>query len=638
MVTAFSNIFSKEPHYITVERAIERIKTGKSKDKVLEIRSQLDKERANKLKCNLPSICFSGEFGADRTDASLKKHSGYICLDFDNLENVTEKKAELSKLKYCFSCWVSPSGNGLKMLVKIAKGEKHLEHFTALLKDLPDIDISGKNVSRVCYESYDEEIYVNEKAETYGKTLKIEKVEIKERIEDKSEVFSNILKWLTNRGDAFVTGERNAFIFKLASACCRFGMSEDTCRFYCDMNFLVNGNTFSQSECHKAIKSAYKSNNANYGSAVFEKDRLVDKVTRGEIKTEINPEIYDLEIRPKDVIFGEDVKDKALRIWETGYENVESTGIAELDIYFKFKRGEISLLSGIGNYGKSTLLKYVLLVKAIKFGSKFALFAPEDNPSEEFYHDLTEVYVGANCTPFLKEGERRVSKSEYERAYDIVSKHIFYVYPKDVAPTPAYIKERFLELIIKEKIDGCIIDPFNQLQNDYGGRTDKYLEAFLGDCSHFAQMNNIYFLIVAHPHKLRKEQGEKNYPCPDVFEIADGAMWNNKMDNILIYHRPEHQTNPESNICELHSKKIRRQKTVGKKGILSFELDRKKRRFYFGGKDYIAEYLKEVQGELLPAEPVHILKPNTDFDRKEVVNLNQHERDYELERRDDTPF
>jgi len=608
-ITIFSNIFSKQAHYITVERALERIKTGKSKELVEQIRTQIDKERSNKLKCNLPSVCFSGTFGNDRTDASLQEHSGFIVLDFDHVQNLDEKKTGLIALPYCYACWISPSGNGLKMLVKIADGKKHLEHFTALKRDLPEIDISGKNVSRVCYESYDEDIFIFEGAATYGKTFKVEKVEVKERVEDKQEIFNNILKWLSNRGDAFVTGERNYFIFKLASACCRFGMSEESCQFYCDINFLTDGNTFSQTECHRTIKSAYKVNNQNFGTAQFEKDKLVDKVTRGEIKTEnVNPDIYDHEIRPKDVIFGEDVKDRALKIWENGYEGVESTGIPELDIYFKFKRGELSLISGIGNYGKSTFLKYLLLIKAVKFGNKFAFFSPEDNPAEEFYHDMTETYLGCDCTKY---NYQRPSKEVYERAYDWISKHIFYVYPKDIAPTPDYIKERFLELIIKEKVDGCIIDPFNQLANAYGGRSDKYLETFLSDCLRFSQMNNIFFLIIAHPHKLKKEQGEKNYPCPDVFEIADGAMWNNKMDNILIYHRPDHQTNPESNLCEFHSKKIRRQKTVGKKGILCFELDRKKRRYYFNGHDYLGEFLT-------PEQTTMKLPENKNFDNGRI--------------------
>ena len=62
MVTIFKNIFSKEPHYISVDDALKRISQGKSKDQVENIRSQIDKEKASKLKANLPSICFSGKF------------------------------------------------------------------------------------------------------------------------------------------------------------------------------------------------------------------------------------------------------------------------------------------------------------------------------------------------------------------------------------------------------------------------------------------------------------------------------------------------------------------------------------------------------------------------------------------------
>ena len=85
-VTIFKNIFSKEPHYITVEKALERIKLGTSKQLVMDIRLALDKEKANKLKLNLPSICFSGKFGADRKDEQLIQHSGLIVLDFDDID------------------------------------------------------------------------------------------------------------------------------------------------------------------------------------------------------------------------------------------------------------------------------------------------------------------------------------------------------------------------------------------------------------------------------------------------------------------------------------------------------------------------------------------------------------------------
>ena len=73
------------------------------------------------------------------------------------------------------------------------------------------------------------------------------------------------------------------------------------------------------------------------------------------------------------------------------------------------------------------------------------------NPAEEFYHDLVEMYAGLNCTPT---SITRPTQISYEAIYDYISKHIFYVYPETIAPTPEYVKERFLELIIKEKGNG----------------------------------------------------------------------------------------------------------------------------------------------------------------------------------------
>jgi len=593
MITIFSNIFSKEPFYISVDTALDRIKKGASKQKIDEIRNCMDKERANTLKKNLPSVCFSGQF-KEREDNKLVEHSGYIVLDFDDIDLIDEFKDSLRSDKYIHSAWVSPSGNGIKALMKIADGKKHREHFQAIIVKYPSIDKSGINESRVSYESYDPDIYINPNPVIWTKTQKIEKVFEPQRIESNNDKFPKILKWLTNKGAAFQTGERNIFIFKLASACCRFGINEDECVNLCSNEFLSD-NTFTNSELNRTVRSAYKKSQSIFGTAYFEKDILTDRITNSEIKVaEIDADIYDPDIKPKDVIFGEDVKDLAISIYNNGFNQVKEVGIPELDEFFKMKKGEITLLTGIGNYGKSSFLKYYLLYRVIVLGEKFALFAPEDNPAEEFYHSLTEIYLGCDLTP---NNIHRPSQNVYERTYDSISKSIFFIYPKDIAPTPAYIKERFLELIIKEKISGCIIDPFNQMANDYGQRSDKYLETFLADCSRFAQINDVCFLIVAHPKALRKE-GHANYPCPDIYDIADGAMWNNKMDNILVYHRPNHQQDPTSPICELHTKKIRRQRTVGKKGVLTFELDWKKRRYLFNGTDYLAKALHESQPQI----------------------------------------
>ena len=588
MITAFKNIWSKEPHYISVELALNRIKNGNSKKLVEEIRNTLDKEKAAELKKNLPCICFSGKFGSDRKDEQILTHSKYLVLDFDNVYELRDKQTEIISNPFIYACWVSPSGNGLKALVKIADGKKHREHFEALEEIFPEIDKSGKNTSRVCYESFDSEIYINLNADVFKKIKKTEKIVTFERTIDDYKIFKNLLTWLTNKSEAFVTGERNNFIFKLACACCRYGIPEQTANGLIHNEFVSNSE-FTNREADSAISSAYRVNSKNYGSASFDKEQLVDKITRKEV--EVEKVVFDEEGKLKDVIYGIDVKEQALSLYETGYATVNGIGVKEMDDSFKPKKGEITVLTGIGNYGKSSWKKWYQAMRMILYGEKFATFSPEDNPPEEYYHDFVEILLGCDCTP---SNPNRPSRQVYEYTYDFVCKHIFYVYPKNVTPTPQYIMEVFLQLIVKEGVDGVDIDPFNQLANNYqnfGGR-DKYLEWVLSLFSRFSQINNVYFWIIAHPIKMLKGS-DGNYPCPDVFDIADGALWNNKLDNILVYHRPYGQTDPQNPTCEFHSKKIRRQKIVGKKGFFLFEMLFRTRRFFFNGLDPLQKILNE---------------------------------------------
>lgn len=588
MITAFKNIWAKEPNYITIEHALKRVKEGKSRVLVEEIRNTIDKEKAGELKKNLPCICFSGKFGADRKDEQIITHSGFIVLDFDNVYDLRDKQTEIISNNNVYACWVSPSGNGLKALVKIADGSKHREHFQALQEVFPEIDKSGINPSRVCYESYDPDIYINENAEVFNKTKKTEKIVTYERTDDDQKIFKNILTWLSNKNEAFVTGERNNFIFKLASACCRFGIHEITANAMINNEFISNSE-FTKNEADRAIRSAYKANASRFSSASFDKEILIDKVTRKEL--EVEKAVFDEGLKLKDVIYGIDVKEQALSIYDQGYAKVDGIGVPELDDKFKPKRGEITVLTGIGNYGKSSFKKWYQAMRIILYGEKFASFAPEDNPPEEYYHDFVEIILGCDCSP---NNPNRPSRQTYEYVYDLVCKHMFYVYPKDVSPTPQYVMEVFLELIVKENVDGVDIDPFNQMANEYNKfqRSDKYLEWVLSVFARFAQINNIYFWIIAHPVKMQKG-GDGNYPCPDVFDLTDGAMWNNKMDNILVYHRPYAQTDPQNPTCEFYSKKIRRQKVVGKKGFIVFEMFFKTRRFLFDGLDVLQKVLNE---------------------------------------------
>ena len=166
-VTIFRNIKdTSTPFFKDMASILDRMKDGKSKDLIKQIRSEKNKEVRQELKKNLPAICFSGTFNK-RNDDSIIEHSGFICLDFDGYKTKKDMLAEkerLSKDRFTYSVFVSPSGNGLKSLVKIpADIENHKNYFTSLEKHYNSeyFDKTSKNISRVCYESYDPLIFVN---------------------------------------------------------------------------------------------------------------------------------------------------------------------------------------------------------------------------------------------------------------------------------------------------------------------------------------------------------------------------------------------------------------------------------------------------------------------------------------------
>src|SRR5690606_24781938 len=114
-------------------------------------------------------------------------------------------------------------------------------------------------------------------------------------------------------------------------------------------------------EIYLTVKSAYSK--TQFGTAQFVERKLVDKETNKEVV--FDDDIYDIDVRPKDVIYGIDCKKDALNLYRNGFEKVLSTGCYEIDKHFKFKKGELTLLTGIGNYGKSTFMKFLLLIQAL---------------------------------------------------------------------------------------------------------------------------------------------------------------------------------------------------------------------------------------------------------------------------------
>ena len=303
-VTIFKNIKETEaPFHKQIGVVLNRIKEGATKDLVKKIRTETNKAERQELKKNLPAICFSGVF-TKRTDKSLSEHSGLICLDFDGYpkkKELLQDKENLTKDKFVYSVFISPSGNGLKVLVKIpTEITNHKNYFNALNNhfDSPYFDKMCSNISRVCYESYDPLIFINENSSIWETIDEIEYTEVLSNrdaptlpITDENKIVEILVKWWVKKYP-MVEGQRNQNVYVLAMAFNDYGINKSLAGYVLNQYITAD---FSETEIATTINSAY-AQTGNFGTKYYEdEDKLNSvktKLRRGVSKKEVR---YQLE-------------------------------------------------------------------------------------------------------------------------------------------------------------------------------------------------------------------------------------------------------------------------------------------------------------------------------------------------------
>lgn len=160
---------------ITLADAADIIRSDEFKEDIERLRTATNEATQKTIKGSLSYFTFSGVF-TKRLNDGLKSHSGYICIDIDDLpaERLTELRQQLIDSDIATLIFTSPSGNGLKVIFRIDPAH-HDETFTDIASFIDDnfnvtVDQSGKDVARACFVSYDPDVHFNPDAPIFKHT------------------------------------------------------------------------------------------------------------------------------------------------------------------------------------------------------------------------------------------------------------------------------------------------------------------------------------------------------------------------------------------------------------------------------------------------------------------------------------
>lgn len=549
-ITCFQSIYDKDnPEYISLGDAIKNIKRGNSKQQVEQLRDTGDKA----IKMQLPVVLFSGTFSS-RTDDAIFDHSGFIVLDFDKIDVESVKRA-LATDDYVFSCWMSPSGDGVKALVRISNAERHEDHFRALESYFDksyglEVDSTGKNLSRACFESYDPELVVNINSKVFSAfTTEHEatKVEVNEDYIYTDYMKLNLAARMVRLA---VDGERHNTLLKASILCGGY----------------ISAGRMEEEEVKRVLLREFSKR--EYDQHYKPEDTILDGIMKG--KTMPIHEIIDQEDKVQREMLVNDgdmsfvsSDDEDFR-WICDYADGKillglDTGSELLDKYWRYKKN-FTIINGHSNVGKTTMALYMMVNSAIRHGWKWIVYSSENRTASI---KMKLMSMAANME--IKD----MTYAQRKLAYEWVSEHFVLISNKQVYS--------YYDLIIfgekllnKDGFAGYFIDPYNSLRIDMSERsglsTHEYHYEAASEFLTFANNHDIAVWLNMHAvTEAQRRKGADGLPlAPYAEDTEGGGKFVNRSDDFLTYHRAvQAKDHVDRRTIEFHVRKIRETETGG---------------------------------------------------------------------------
>ena len=215
-------------------------------------------------------------------------------------------------------------------------------------------------------------------------------------------------------------------------------------------------------------------------------------------------------------------------------------GFSSIDPFFKIIKPSFNLFTGTPNSGKSSLTLEIALRTAREHGFKYLIFSPESSLAVNLKR-LVEKYCQK---PFDIMFHNRADETEVLEAIEFIHEHFLFLDMEQESPSIDWILERARLVHEEFDIDGLIIDPYNEINNerDNGLREDEHISSLISKIKRFNRETNTFTFLVAHPTKqIRSADG--TFKVNSLFDVSGSANWNNKADvGIIVTRDHENKT------------------------------------------------------------------------------------------------
>lgn len=270
------------------------------------------------------------------------------------------------------------------------------------------------------------------------------------------------------------------------------------------------------------------------------------------------------------VIVGPVAQTEALvELWQEGLPAGDKTGWPALDRHYTVAPGQVTIVTGWPSSGKSEWVD-ALLVNLARQGWHFALFSPENQPIRLHIAKLMEKWSGK---PFGDGPSERMTCEEVRHYAKELGRHFCFMQTESGGSSPESVlvaANDYLGAVTGKR--GLVIDPWNELEHwrPVGLSETEYISKTLSLIRNWARASGVHVWLVAHPQKLRRDEGGK-LPVPTPDAISGSAHFWNKADAAITVWRD--LVDLQSQDVTIYVQKVRF-KHIGRIGKIGLKWDR----------------------------------------------------------------
>lgn len=270
-------------------------------------------------------------------------------------------------------------------------------------------------------------------------------------------------------------------------------------------------------------------------------------------------------------IFGlyavDDFEKELSSYYEYGMSAGVPTGWHNVDKLYSVMPGQLTVITGIPNSGKSEWLDALAVNLALNNNWRFAAFSPE-NGKEAHVTKLVEKRVEMSADP---KSSRRMSYDTLMSGAKWVGNHFFFIESTELMPTLEWIMERARDAVMRYGIKGLIIDPWNRIEKKLGERQSEtdYVAESIPKLLRFAANYGVHVWLVVHPKQQQPDHKTGKIRAPSLYDMAGSAHFVNMCDNGIVVHRSE----SIDDTTEVLVRKVRF-KHVGRRGETKLKYNR----------------------------------------------------------------